>query len=269
MPAGDGSRGAELTSWAIVSYAASLLSFPSNVKTRNAVQTRDRIRKAATEEFSLRGIDAARLERVAKRAGVTTALIYYYFKSKDGLFQAVIEHAYETLRAAQQDLTLAELGPVEGIERLVRSTYHAFLDIPEIIPLARSENMQGARHLKRSKIIRRLFNPLPSRIDDLLARGCQNGIFRRDIDPIELYVSIVSLCSYHISNQHSLSVVLSTDLMGKARRARREQHIVDFVLGYLIAPRTPDQQPQNLQLRKRPRPDSMRVTPSVKRASPT
>ena len=214
------------------------------MKTRNAVQTRERIRKAATEEFALQGIDAARLERVAKRARVTTALIYYYFGSKDGLFQVVIEHAYETLRAAQQDLALGELAPAEGIERLVRSTYHAFLDIPEIIPLARSENMQRARHLKRSNIIRRLFTPLPSAIDDLLVRGAQSGVFRSGIDPIELYVSVVSLCSYHISNQYSLSVVLNTDLMRKARRVHREQHIVDLVLGYLRAPRAVVRQPK-------------------------
>ena len=206
--------------------------------TRNAAQTREKILRAGTREFALKGLDRARMERVAERAHVTKTLIYHYFGNKDGLFQAVIESAYQALRAAQQDLMLRELEPTEGLEKLVRSTYHAFLDSPHIIPLARSENMHRARHLKQSKIIRELFSPLPATINDLLVRGANAGVFRRGIDPIELYVSIVSLCSYHISNQYSLSVVLETDLMTKQRRDRREQHIVDLVQGF-VGVRTP------------------------------
>ncbi|MFW5716915.1 MAG: TetR/AcrR family transcriptional regulator [Spirochaetota bacterium] len=61
--------------------------------------TRERILQAATREFSDKGFDGARVEAIAKRAGVNKALIYYYFRSKqellkalyDGLWQAVLE----------------------------------------------------------------------------------------------------------------------------------------------------------------------------------
>lgn len=196
---------------------------------RNSAQTKELILGAATAEFARRGLDGARVDQIAKRARANKTLIYTYFGSKDGLFQAVIERAYQELRQAQRDLIVRHLDPDAGMAKFVRFTYRAFLDNPEIIPLASSENMHRARHLGKSKKIRELFDPLPETITDLLTRGAQEGVFRPDIDPIDLYVSIVSLCSYHISNQYSLSVLLKTKLMTPERRRQREEHIVDMV----------------------------------------
>lgn len=200
---------------------------------RNSANTREIILAAATAEYARKGLDGARVDEIAKRAKANKHLIYLYFGSKDGLFQAVIERAYQALRTAQKDLELRGLAPLAGLEALVRFTYRAFLQLPEIIPLASSENMHRARHLKKSKLIREIFDPLPRTIEDLLERGVEEGVFRKGIDPIELYVSIVSLCSYHISNQYSLSVLLKTELMTPARRKIREQHVVDVVLRFV------------------------------------
>jgi TetR/AcrR family transcriptional regulator len=200
---------------------------------RNSAQTREIILAAATVEYARKGLDGARVDAIAKRAKANKHLIYLYFGSKDGLFQAVLERAYQSLRAAQNDLKLRELTPLEGVEALVRFTYRAFLDLPEIIPLASSENMHRAQHLKKSKLIREIFDPLPATIEALLERGVRDGTFRTGIDPIEFYVSVVSLCSYHISNQYSLSVLLKTELMAPLRRKRREQHVVDLVLRFV------------------------------------
>jgi AcrR family transcriptional regulator len=59
---------------------------------RNSGQTKARILDAATEEFSRRGLAGARVDEIAARSGSNKQLIYSYFESKLGLFEAVIAH---------------------------------------------------------------------------------------------------------------------------------------------------------------------------------
>ncbi len=60
---------------------------------RDAEATRARILEAATAEFAAHGIAGARVDRIAAAAGANKSLIYAYFGSKDGLFDAVFDAA--------------------------------------------------------------------------------------------------------------------------------------------------------------------------------
>lgn len=57
---------------------------------RDPDATRRKLLDAAREEFSDKGIDGARVDAIAARAGVNKQLVYYYFESKDGLFRALL-----------------------------------------------------------------------------------------------------------------------------------------------------------------------------------
>jgi AcrR family transcriptional regulator len=61
------------------------------VHRRNAERTRARIVEAARKEFSRSGFAGARVGAIARRAGVNTSLIFYYFQNKAGLYRAVSE----------------------------------------------------------------------------------------------------------------------------------------------------------------------------------
>ncbi|HEX4356819.1 MAG TPA: TetR family transcriptional regulator [Pseudonocardia sp.] len=62
------------------------------VSVRDAAATRQRILDAATVEFSALGLAGGRVARIAERARANQRMIYAYFGSKDGLFDAVLEH---------------------------------------------------------------------------------------------------------------------------------------------------------------------------------
>ena len=70
---------------------------------RNASATRDRTRAeildVATREFAEHGYSGARVDEIAERTRTTKRMLYYYFGSKEGLFVAVLERAYATIRA--------------------------------------------------------------------------------------------------------------------------------------------------------------------------
>ena len=72
-----------------------------------ADQTQKRILRAAIQEFSTHGLSGARTDRIAESAKVNKALLYYYFKSKQGLYAAAIEGVSATV----VENALAEFDP--------------------------------------------------------------------------------------------------------------------------------------------------------------
>jgi len=59
--------------------------------TENDKQTEDKIFEAATDVFVEKGMDGARMQDIATHAGINKALLHYYFRTKDQLFNAVFE----------------------------------------------------------------------------------------------------------------------------------------------------------------------------------
>jgi TetR/AcrR family transcriptional regulator len=197
---------------------------------RNGGLTRQRILAAATKEFAAKGLEGARVDEIALRSRANKNMIYHYYKSKDGLFQAVLEEMYGTIRTHQGDMEIKNLGPTEGMRVLVESMFDVFHRFPDFVSLLQSENLAKAEHIKSSAKIAALYNPLAAILGDLLRRGSVEGVFRGAINPIDLYVSIASLAAYHISNRYTLSALFGTDI-GSARAVRRRRsHVVEVIL---------------------------------------
>jgi TetR/AcrR family transcriptional regulator len=200
---------------------------------RDPERTRAAILSAATQEITAKGLTGARVDEIAQRAGVNKRMIYHYFGDKDGLYLAVLEDTYAAIRTAEVGLDLAHRDPVEGMRELVLFTWHYFIDHPEFLSLLGTENLHRAVHLKRSKRIRLLHNPLVDMISELLQRGAKAKVFRKGVDPVELYITIASLGFFYMSNRHTLSTIFGENLSTPARLEARGRHIVDVVLSYL------------------------------------
>ena len=206
---------------------------PQRGITRDPERTRGAILAAATREFSTNGLTGARVDAIAQRARVNKRMIYHYFGDKDGLYLAVLEATYRSIRAAELDLHLTDRDPVDGMRELVRFTWAYFLAHPEFLSLLGTENLHKASYLKRSKRIRELHSPLVGMISALLERGAKARLFRAGVDPVELYITIAALGFFYLSNRHTLSTIFGRDLAAPKSIAAREQHIVDVVLNYL------------------------------------
>jgi AcrR family transcriptional regulator len=201
--------------------------------TRDAERTQAAILDAATAEFARHGLGGARVDRIAERAKTNKRMLYYYFGGKEALFLAVLERAYEHIRNEEQGLHLTDLAPVAGVRELVVFTWNYYLAHPEFMTLLNSENLHRAQHLKRSQKIRAMHSPLIETLSEVLARGAREDVFRRGVDPVQLYVSIAALGYFYLSNNHTLSTIFGRDLMAPRAKAERLAHINDLVLGYL------------------------------------
>lgn len=206
---------------------------PSKI-TRDPEGSRARILDAARVEFVSYGLSGGRVDHIAEQSGVNKNLIYHYFGSKDGLYLAVLERIYADLRAHQQDEDLRDLPPVEGMKRLVSSTFDHFVATPDLIRLMSIENIHYAEHLKSSNSIKPLYRGLLDTIQILLKRGQAEGVFRSNVDAVDLYLSISGLAYFFLSNQHTLSWLLDRDLAARRRVLKRRQHVVEMVLSYLM-----------------------------------
>ena len=203
-------------------------------RSRDADRSQLAILASARDEFSARGLAGARMDSIAERAGLNKRLIYYYFGSKDDLFLAVLERVYADIREAEQRLHLEEIDPVEAIPQLVSFTWDYYLEHPEFITLLNSENLHCAAHLKRSERIQEMNSPLVQLLDTVLERGRRDDLFRAGVDPVQLYISIASLCYFYLSNNHTLSAIFGRDLRAPKAMAQRLSHMTDLVLGYVL-----------------------------------
>jgi AcrR family transcriptional regulator len=202
---------------------------------RDPERTRAAILGAATAEFSAKGLDGARVDEIARRSGINKRMIYHYFGDKDGLYLAVLEASYAAIRTAELELELSHQPAVDGMRALVQFTWNYFIEHPEFLSLLGTENLHRAVNLKKLRHIRELHSPLVGMLSELLERGVKQKVFRKGVDPIQLYISIAALGFFYLSNRHTLSTIFGHDLGAPAALADRGRHIVDVVLGYLRA----------------------------------
>ena len=200
---------------------------------RDPARTRAAILRAAAAEFAAQGLSGASVNEIAARAGVNKRMLYHYFGAKEDLYLAVLEDTYARIRSAERTLELGHLPPGEAVERLVRFTWDHFVRHPEFLALLNIENMERARHLRRSARVREMHSPLVDLLADVLGRGAAQGAFRDGVDAVELYVSIAALCYFYLSNRHTLGVIFDRDLSAEEALRRRVDHVAEVVAGYL------------------------------------
>lgn len=203
------------------------------VRKRNAEVTRARILQAATEEFAAHGLPHARIEDIADRAGANRRMIYYYFDSKEGLYLAALETVYAQLVEEERKIDVEKLDPVEAIAELVRLKIDHYTHYPNFITFLNMENLYQARYLKQSKRLRDFKTPFTRIIARVLERGQRAGLFRKGIDPIDLYISICALGYLYFSNRYTLGVIFDRDLTSPIELKKRKSTIIDFVTRYL------------------------------------
>jgi TetR/AcrR family transcriptional regulator len=201
---------------------------------RTAEVSKKIIIDAAIQEFAIKGFDGARVDEVARRSGINKTLLYYHIGNKDRLFTAALEATYKTIRIRQKEFAIDRMGPEEGVLRLIKLLMSIWVDYPEIGRLLSNANFLGGQHIRQSKLIKRMYSPLLGTLNDLLNRGAKEGIFRKGIDAVDLYISISALSAYYISHHYSFDVLFHTDLMSPRRLRQREHHITDVIFRYLL-----------------------------------
>ena len=109
--------------------------------------TRDRVLAAAAEEFAARGFDGAKVDRIAARARVNKAMLYYHFRSKTALYQAILLDLFGRVAAAVEAVR-ARGGPPEAqLRGFIEALAGTAFTQPQFPPMWLREIADGGRHL--------------------------------------------------------------------------------------------------------------------------
>ena len=196
---------------------------------------RGRILAAAAAEFASRGFKGASMDDVAARTDTTRALINYYFGSKEKLYREVLERVYAEIRDAEQRIDFAHLPPVEAITRIVEFTYNYYVTHEDFVRLVVAEIQARGRHLRRSAAMRKLNRPIIDALGGVLSRGQAQGIFRKDIGPLDVHMAIAALGMFNVTNQFTFGAIFQRAMGAKGDVAHRRRMVVDIVLGWLTS----------------------------------
>jgi len=201
---------------------------------RDAAGTRQRILQAAIDEFVENGLSGARIDSIAQRSGANMRMIYHYFGSKENLYVTVLDHVYEDIRKKEATLRLTNLDPFEAMIKLFNFTYSHFAANPHVISLWNGENLLKGQYLSTSPHAAVLSSPLLDAIRETLRRGEEQAAFRPGIDPLQLYVSMVALSYFHLSNAYTLSTIFRTNLHSEKWKTERRRHAEAMITAYLL-----------------------------------
>lgn len=207
-------------------------------RTRDPDATRARILAAAKSEFAKKGLGGARVDDIAARAKINKRMLYHYFGNKEELFQRTLEDAYADFRKAEAALKIEQDEPITAFKRLMRFTWEYYLANPEFITLVNSENLHKARHIRKSAAMDALNKPFVARMQALLERGVAAGLFRSDLDPVQILIALSGLGFHYLTNRHTGAIVYGRDLMSDEAKAARLAFNIDAVLRIVCRPET-------------------------------
>jgi len=181
---------------------------------------------AAEQIFAKSGLAGARTDGIASEAGVNKALLYYYFKSKAGLYEAVVEdHFHDFNRQALE--VLAAPGSVRSVLLRYVSLYFDFISTRQRYA-ALYQQLMTARGKPLERLVRKYFVPRSQAFQKLLERGIRNGELRR-VDARHTAISVVGLIVFYFSAAPVLQMLGHADAYSAANLTRRKQEVLDFI----------------------------------------
>ena len=154
-----------------------------------ADSTRARLLAAASAEFSARGFDGAKVDRIAAKARVNKAMLYYHFRSKAALYHEILSELFESLAAAVEAARDGGDAPEDQLRRYIRAIATRAALRPEFPGIWLRELADGGRHLDPGVMLtlKRVLGVLSG----ILADGQRAGVFGQ-AHPLVVQISIVS-----------------------------------------------------------------------------
>jgi AcrR family transcriptional regulator len=202
-------------------------------RTNDPARTMADILKVATAEFADKGLSGARIDEIAATTRTSKRMIYYYFGSKEGLYIAVLEDAYRRIRTIEIQLHLEDLPPEDALRKLVGFTFDYQHEHEDFIRLVMNENMHRGEFLAQSAAIQQLNVPAIEAVRQVYERGVKAKVFRKDVDPIDLHMSISALSFFSVGNRYTFSLIFKHDMeSSRALRARRDS-VVEMIVRFV------------------------------------
>lgn len=198
-------------------------------------RTRTAILDAATREFAHEGVAGARIDQIARAAGVNKALLYYYYRDKEALYGAVLDRVFSGLVERLGRVLDQALAPREKILAYAGTHFDYIAASPFYPRLVMSEMMRtgrrGSPHIVR--LVTRYLRPLQGRLVEVFREGIARGDFR-PVDAQHFVLSMVAMNVFYFSSAIFLRTLIGGDPLAPARVAARRAAVLDTLAAALF-----------------------------------
>ncbi|WP_404434604.1 TetR family transcriptional regulator [Microbacterium lacus] len=198
--------------------------------TDRAIRAQSDILEVATAEFAANGYAGARVDEIAARTRTTKRMIYYYYGSKEGLYLAVLERAYAQIRTVERGIRIDALAPDEALRKIAEVTYDHHTTHEAFIQLVSIENIHRAEHLRQSETILRENVTAITLLQEVIERGVSAGIFRSDVDAVDVHMIISAYACFHVANRHTFAAIFHRDMLEPALQDPHRRLIGDMIV---------------------------------------
>ncbi len=198
-------------------------------------ESRAAILKAAVSEFADHGIAGARTDAIAQAAHVNKALLYYYFKDKETLYEAVLEHVFSGLRERVVPVLERDLPPREKMLQYLGAYFDYIAENPCFPRVVQAEWMRspGKHNARMQEVARRHFRPIYQQVLEVLQQGTDTGQFRA-VNPMDFLPSMVAIVVFYFSAAPVIKTLMAVDPLSRERIAERRAFVLDFISAALF-----------------------------------
>lgn len=202
----------------------------SSGRTNDPERTKANILAVASEHFAEHGLSGGRIDDIATQTNTSKRMIYYYFGSKEGLYEAVLERAYLEIRRVELEIDIPNMDPTDALRQIVHFTVDHQYSHPWFGRLVAIENIHHGEYLKRIPGIREHNATIIQQLETLIAKGVEQGQFRTGIDPLSLHWMISAFAIFNVVNDYTFSYLFPTPGTPQEVQAQRRALATEAVL---------------------------------------
>jgi AcrR family transcriptional regulator len=169
---------------------------------RSARDSRAAILRAAALEFAERGFDAARVDRIAARARLNKAMLYYHFGSKRALYLEVLRDVFQTVGARARAIADGPGDAPGKMDAWIATIVEEAAARPWFPPIMLREIASGAPLLDPDTFA--MMNAVFGAVRDVIQQGQREKAFR-DVDPLMTHLTIMPPVLIFFARQRMLS----------------------------------------------------------------
>jgi AcrR family transcriptional regulator len=163
---------------------------------KSGQNSRQAVLQAAAAEFAARGFAGAGVDRIARRAGVNKAMIYYHFKDKAHLYRDIVCDMFTAIRARTGAVASSDAAPAAKLDAFIEAIVAEARARPHFPPMMMREAAEGGRHLDQE--VFRLILGIFGNMRAILEAGAVARAFRR-VDPVLMYFTLVGPIVMYLS----------------------------------------------------------------------
>ena len=164
---------------------------------RPATVSPDRILAAAAVEFAARGYGGARVDRIARRARVNKAMLYYHFGSKQALYRELLRSTFSQVAERLRAVAASGAAPADMLDRAIETIAELAREKAFFPSIMLREVAEGGAHLDRATLAE--LSAVPSAFAAMIARGVQSGVFR-SVHPIAAYFTMLAPIIFYLAS---------------------------------------------------------------------